>query len=86
MTLSAQIPFLGLLITVSACSIRDDVPEFTYPPSSLTGSVAEKPVLLPTGDLIVDASEDEKTYRQIIALMDGRAYRLRQAVRPASEP
>ena len=86
MTLSAQIPTFALLITVSACSIQHDVPEFSYPPSTLTGSVAEKPVLQPTRDLIVDSSEDENTYQEIVALLDARAYRLRQAVGTPSEP
>lgn len=85
MTLGAQTAALGLLIAVSACSIQDDVPGFTYPPSTLTGA-AEKPVLQPTGDLIIDTSRDEETYSRTIAGLDARAYRLRQAVSEPSEP
>ena len=85
MTLGGQTAALGLLIAVSACSIQDDVPAFTYPPSSLTGA-EEKPVLQPTGDLIVDASKDEETYNRSIAELDARAYRLRQAVSEPAEP
>lgn len=80
MTLGAQIPAFALLITVAACSIQDDVPEFTYPPSALTGAPVEKPVLKPTADLMTDSSLDEETYRKTIALLAARSARLRQAV------
>lgn len=86
MTLGAQTAALGLLIVVSACSIQNDVPGFTYPPSTLTGAVTEQPVLQPTADLIVDNSEDTKIYEGTIAQLDGQAYRLRQAVQAPSEP
>jgi hypothetical protein len=85
MTLGGQTAAFGLLIAVSACSIQNDVPGFTYPPSTLTGAV-EEPVLQPTGDLIVDASKDEETYIRTITLLDGRAYRLRRAVLEPAEP
>ena len=85
MTLGGQTAAFGLLILVSACSIQNDVPGFSYPPSTLTGA-EEKPVLQPTGDLIVDAAKDEETYTRTIALLDGRAYRLRQAVSGPAEP
>ena len=79
MTLGGQTAAFGLLIAMSACSIQDDVPDFTYPQSTLTGA-EEEPVLEPTSDLIVDASKDEETYTRTIALLDGRADRLRRAV------
>lgn len=85
MTLVGRTAALGLLIAVSACSIQDDVPGFVYPPSSLTGN-EEKPVLQPTGDLIVDSAKDEETYTRIITRLDGRAYRLRRSVSDPAEP
>jgi hypothetical protein len=86
MTLGAQIPALGLLIAVSACSIQRDVPGFTYPPTTLSGAAAEQPVLQPTENLIVDASADEQTYKDTIAQMDARVYRLRLTATTPADP
>ncbi len=85
MKLGAQIPAVALLITVSACSIQHDVPEFEYPPTTVTGTAAERPVLQPTEDLIIDSSQDEQTYLRTIALLEGRAYKLRQSLPTSSE-
>ena len=83
MTLWGHIPALSLLIAASACSIQRDVPGFIYPESTLTGAEAP-PVLQPTRDLIVDASQDEATYSDLAARLDWRAYRLRQQVSAAA--